>query len=158
MASFHACQLDPTLAACGDLDGRYRMRPYPIPSAAEAPKQPFLWIHTPNTILTVEQLAQRGLTRSDFDAEVALGRSIMTAAPGSCDVTVDQIGADHLDFTDFRIFEKDIPVDVLAARQRTLELTRIAVAAFFDEVFHQKGASIRDVLPSRTFPDVTVDH
>jgi predicted dienelactone hydrolase len=159
LASFHACQIDPALKACANLDGRYRARPYPISSATEAPKQPFLWIHTPQPALTDQQLAQRGMSRKDFDAELTLGTAIMAGvASGSDDVTIDQIGADHLDFTDFRIFERGISTDVLASRQRTLELTRAAIAAFFSEAFSAKQASIQSAMPQDRFPDITVVH
>jgi hypothetical protein len=159
LASFHACQIDPLLRACANIDGRYRARPYPISSAADAPKQAFLWIHTPQVVFTDDQLVQRGMNRQDFDAEMTLGRAIMAAVvSGSYDVSIDQIGADHLDFTDFRIFESGISSDVLASRQRTIELTRAAVAAFFDEALLQKRRSIVDALPRNRFPDVTVIH
>jgi dienelactone hydrolase len=159
-ASFHACQLDGQLRACANIDGRYRARPYPIASPAEAPRQPFLWIHTAPAVLTDEQLAQRGMTRKDFDTETALGQAIMAGIPsGSDEVTIDQPGADHLDFTDFRIFESGTAPDVLASRQRTLEITRTAIAAFFDHALGRSTAdSVRQALPKERYPDVTAVH
>ncbi|HEY2091184.1 MAG TPA: hypothetical protein VGJ81_04800 [Thermoanaerobaculia bacterium] len=153
LASFHACQIDPALRACADIDGRYRARPYPISSGAESPSQPFLWIHTPQPVFTDQQLEQRKMSRKDYDAELALGKAIMAGVgSGSYDVTFTQPGVDHLDFTDFRMFESGIAAETLASRRQTLEQTRSVLAAFFDETLRGKKT------PVAAAPGVAVVH
>jgi hypothetical protein len=153
LASFHACQIDPALRACADIDGNYRARPYPIASGAESPRQPFLWIHTPQPVFTDQQLEQRKMSRKDYEGELALGKAIMAGvASGSYDVTFTEPGVDHLDFTDFRIFESGIAAETLAARRQTLEETRRVLASFFDEALRGAQTTITAA------PGVTVVH
>jgi predicted dienelactone hydrolase len=153
LASFHACQIDPALRACADIDGNYRARPYPIAAAAESPSQPFLWIHIPQPAFTDQQLEQRKMSRTDYERELALGKAIMAGvASGSYDVTFTEPGVDHLDFTDFRLFESGIAPKTLTFRRQTLEQTRAVLAAFFDEALR----GIRT--PVAAAPGVNVVH
>ncbi|HEX3107643.1 MAG TPA: hypothetical protein VHU41_01030, partial [Thermoanaerobaculia bacterium] len=70
----------------------------------------------------------------------------------SDDVTFTDPHVDHLDFTDFRIFESGISAEVLASRRQTLENARSVLAAFFDETLRRKQA------PVTALPGVTVVH
>jgi hypothetical protein len=151
LASFHACQIDQELRACADIDGRYRARPYPIASPTDAPSQAFLWIHTQQPVFTDEQLQQRRMSRKKYEDELALGKAIMAGVrSGSYDVTFTRPEVDHLDFTDFRIFESGISAETLAARRETLEQARTVLAAFFDETLRGKQT------PVTSAPGVTV--
>jgi hypothetical protein len=93
------------------------------------------------------------MSRKDYDAELALGKAIMAGVgSGSYDVTFTQPGVDHLDFTDFRMFESGIAAETLASRRQTLEQTRSVLAAFFDETMRGKKT------PVTAAPGVTVVH
>jgi predicted dienelactone hydrolase len=155
LSAFHLCQIDSVIKACANLDGRYRARVYPASSPQESPRQPIMWIHSPLREFTDEELPQAGLTREQFTAEVALGVSLLSKVEGgSYDLTVDQIGLDHQDFTDFRILEAGLSEETLAARERTLEITRVYLKAFFDSALLGQQAKLLDQLSPAQFPDV----
>ncbi|HEY3812891.1 MAG TPA: hypothetical protein VGL66_06665 [Caulobacteraceae bacterium] len=148
LAVFHACQLDTAIHACANLDGRYRERPYPLSSPADAPHQPFLWIRGPVHVFTDDELTQRNVTRQQFQDEQSLRDSIMHATgKGSATLYIDEIGFDHLDFTDFRILETGISAEQRAARERILEMTRRYLLEFFGEL---RTRPDRDAFPDAT--------
>ena len=131
MAAFRACQLDPGLLACISIDGAYRARPYPAAVEASKVQPPFMWLRRPLFIFTDAQLKQIGMTRTEFDSEISMGRRVMaSASSGSLDVRLPRIGIDHMDFSDVRVLEKDASPTVRAARLLTLEMTRAWVRDF----------------------------
>lgn len=131
MAAFRACQLDPGCSACISIDGAYRARPYPADVEASRLSTPFLWLRRPLFIFTDAQLKQVGLTRTEFDNEVALGQRVMADdTGGSFDIRLPQVGIDHMDFSDVRVLERDLPPAIRSARRLTLEMTRAWVRDF----------------------------
>lgn len=159
LAAFRACQLDTAIRACANLDGRYRERPYPLSSAAEAPHQPFLWIRGPVYVFSDTELTQMKITRQQFHDEMALRDSIMSAiGHDSSTVYIDEIGFDHLDFTDFRVLETGISVEERATREHLLAMTRRYLQGFFDATLGSESAALRSHQDRDAFPDTTLVH
>jgi hypothetical protein len=155
LAVFRACQIDPTIRACVNIDGKYRVRPYPMSSPSEAPKQPFMWMRTPQEVFTDQELAQRGHSRDQFQSEVEIGKSILRAvAGGSWDAKIVQVGLDHDDFTDFRVLESGLSPETVATRKRTLEITNACLLAFFDITLRGKRKELTSRSLMRRFPEV----
>ncbi len=131
MAAFRACQLDPGFSCCINIDGSYRARPCPAAVEASKLNPPLLWLRRPLFLFTDAQLKQVGLTRAEFDEEIAMGQRVMAGVGGgSFDVRLPHAGIDHMDFSDVRVLERDLAPPVRAARRLTLEMTRAWVRDF----------------------------
>ena len=133
MAAFRACQLEPSLVACVNIDGGYRARPYPATVDDSVIKPAFLWLRRPLYQFTDTQLKQIGLTRSEFDEEIAIGTHVMRAIErGGFDVRLPHAGIDHMDFSDLPLLQKDLPPSLRAARSLTVEMMRAWVRDFLE--------------------------
>lgn len=153
MAAFRACQLEPSLVACVNIDGGYRARPYPATVRASVIQPAFLWLRRPLFEFTDTQLKQVGLTRAEFDEEIAMGTEIMRAVEGGgFDVRLPHAGIDHMDFSDVPLLQKDISPSLRAARSLTVEMMRSWVRDFLEasaegrpgRVLTQTSASYRE--------------
>jgi pimeloyl-ACP methyl ester carboxylesterase len=133
MAAFRACQLEPSLVACVNIDGGYRARPYPATVDGSIIKPALLWLRRPLYEFTDTQLKQVGLTRSEFDEEIAMGSRVMrTVEKGGFDVRLPHAGIDHMDFSDVPLLQKDLSPPLRAARSLTVEMMRAWVRDFFE--------------------------
>ena len=64
-----------------------------------------------------------GLSRSEFDDEVAMGGRVMAGvAGGSFDVRLPHAGIDHMDFSDIPLLQKDISVESRSTRFLTIDM------------------------------------
>lgn len=133
MAAFRACQLEPSIVACVNIDGGYRARPYPATVQASGIEPAFLWLRRPLYEFTDTQLKQVGLTRSEFEEEIAMGSRVMRAVvKGGFDVRLPHAGIDHMDFSDVPLLQKDISPSSRAARSLTVEMMRSWVRDFLE--------------------------
>jgi Platelet-activating factor acetylhydrolase, isoform II len=131
MAAFRACQLDSTILSCINIDGGYRARPYPATVDASKIQPLFLWLRRPLYVFSDAQLKQVGLSRSEFDEEVAMGGRVMAGvAGGSFDVRLPHAGIDHMDFSDIPLLQKDISVKSRSTRFLTIDMMRSWVRDF----------------------------
>ena len=133
MAAFRACQLEPSILGCINIDGGYRARPYPATVNASVIEPAFLWLRRPLYEFTDTQLKQVGLSRSEFDEEIAMGRRVMrSVGGGGFDVRLPHAGIDHMDFSDVPLLQKDIPPSSRATRSLTIEMMRSWVRDFLE--------------------------
>lgn len=131
MAAFRACQLDAAIASCINIDGGYRARPYPAAVEASAIEPPFLWLRRPLYVFTDVQLKQVGMSRAEFDEQIAMGRRVLDGgANGAFDVRLPHAGVNHMDFSDIPLLQGDVTAAARAARFLTIEMTRSWVRDF----------------------------
>jgi dienelactone hydrolase len=143
MTAAEACMNDQRVKACANFDGVFNAQPAYPDAAGRGPLQPFLFIGKP--LPTVpgekpEEASQRiALLRQRGNALLSSVRSGQ-----SYRITVD--GATHATFSD-----EEILSDANATRSRQLlDLTRMYLRAFFDEVFSEKKSALLDSPPADT--------
>lgn len=148
MAAFRACQIDAALQSCINIDGSYRARPYPASVEAGKLGPAFMWLRRPQYLFTDVQLKQIGMSRREFDQELAMGSSVMASvARGGIDVRLPHPGIDHMDFSDVGLLRSDASPTVRAERILTIEMTRAWVRDFLQAL--DKGGP-ESVLFART--------
>jgi len=135
MAALRACQIDARIRACVNIDGSYRARPYPSDQAMGHPQQSLMWLRRPLYMFTDQQLKGVGMTRGEFDAEIAFGPRLLGGSKAGLDVQFPQVGVDHMDFSDVRVLESGISPQAKAARLITLQMTRDWVRGFIENTF-----------------------
>jgi len=86
-------------------------------------------------VFTDQQLKGVGVTRGEFDAEIAFGPRLLGGAKRGLDVQFPQVGVDHMDFSDVRLLESGISPEARAARLLTLQMTRDWVREFIEKTF-----------------------
>jgi predicted dienelactone hydrolase len=133
MAAFRACQLEPSILACINIDGGYRARPYPATVNESVIEPSFLWLRRPLYEFTDTQLKQVGMTRPEFDEEISMGSRVMrSVGKGGFDVRLPHAGIEHMDFSDLPLLHSDISPSSRATHSLTIEMMRSWVRDFLE--------------------------
>ena len=133
MAAFRACQLEPSILACINIDGGYRARPYPAAVNESVIEPSFLWLRRPLYEFTDTQLTQVGMTRAEFNEEIAMGSRVMrSVGKGGFDVRLPYAGIEHMDFSDLPLLHSGISPSSRATHFLTIEMMRSWVRDFLE--------------------------
>jgi len=160
MAAIRACQLDTRIKACVNQDGGTPDGVFLQYPAAKPLKQPFLFIEaTPAITFTDQQLAERGITRADWDRNAqavadAQERQFRDSLGDSYKVQVRAPGMNHMSFGD-ALLSATTP----EARERALHnmlLTMDVTRAFLDKVLKSEAQTLLDQ-PNQPASEIKVE-
>lgn len=159
MTAASACQLDPRLDACLNLDGLALGRPFYPDTMGNGPAQPFMLFSKALPEPSDAELSARNTTRQQWrqfqvDAEDRIRSGMNGLQSESHRVMI--AGAEHEDFGDAPLLVPAIFNREAGAADRRMQIIRDYTRAFFDRTLRgQHGTLLDDFAP--IFPEVTVE-
>ncbi|MGH7615539.1 MAG: alpha/beta hydrolase family protein [Gemmatimonadales bacterium] len=125
---------------CGGINLDGTAGPYAVLPIKEndAGEQPFLWIQNPlPPPPTAQQLERANRTMAQYNEQVmrvvtAWDTQMKTVGGGAIRVTIDNPGAEHIDFSDEVYWDHARTPEALAGKMKTLATTRSYLRSFFE--------------------------
>jgi pimeloyl-ACP methyl ester carboxylesterase len=159
LAAAMACQRDPRLKACLNMDGGTLGGPFYHDRNSDGPQQPFMWFIRFKPEPSDEQLGTWKMTREQWNQnrdriESRVNGYFQNIRSVSYRVTLN--GATHETFSDLPVLLSKDDLQALAFRTRLLRIVRDLTLAFFDRhLRNERPPVLNGAL--RDYPEVTLE-